>query len=183
MNMATGGVGVSGHMAGELFKAMTGVNMVHVPYRGSTPVLTDLIGGQVQIMFEPLPASIENIKAGKLRALAVTTAARSEALPDIPTVRNLCRAKRQAHGTVWPPTPPLRAADWCRPYRRRFVPFAWASLCATRSEKLDPEQLLLALEDIEQAVAGNEAENSHLQVVGIGASSAEPSEADARPER
>jgi tripartite-type tricarboxylate transporter receptor subunit TctC len=86
INMATAGVGVSGHMAGELFKAMAGVNMVHVPYRGSTPALTDLIGGQVQIMFEPLPASIENIKAGRLRALAVTTAARSEALPDLPTV-------------------------------------------------------------------------------------------------
>jgi tripartite-type tricarboxylate transporter receptor subunit TctC len=86
INMATGGVGVSGHMAGELFKAMTGVNMVHVPYRGSTPAITDLIGGQVHIMFEPLVASIEHIKAGRLRALAVTTATRSELLPDIPTV-------------------------------------------------------------------------------------------------
>jgi tripartite-type tricarboxylate transporter receptor subunit TctC len=65
---------------------MTGINMVHVPYRGSTPALTDLIGGQVQIMFEPSAASIEYIKAGKLRALAVTTAARSEALPELPTV-------------------------------------------------------------------------------------------------
>jgi len=87
INMATGGgVGVSGHMAGELFKAMAGVNMVHVPYRGSAQALTDLIGGQVQIMFEPLPASIEYIKAGKLRPLAVTTAARSEVLPDIPAL-------------------------------------------------------------------------------------------------
>jgi tripartite-type tricarboxylate transporter receptor subunit TctC len=86
INMATAGIGVSGHMAGELFKAMTGINMVHVPYRGSTPALTDLIGGQVQIMFEPPAASIEYIKAGKLRALAVTTAARSEALPELPTV-------------------------------------------------------------------------------------------------
>jgi tripartite-type tricarboxylate transporter receptor subunit TctC len=84
--MATAGIGVSGHMAGELFKAMTGINMVHVPYRGSTPALTDLIGGQVQIMFEPPAASIEYIKAGKLRALAVTTAMRNKALPDVPTV-------------------------------------------------------------------------------------------------
>jgi tripartite-type tricarboxylate transporter receptor subunit TctC len=84
--MATGGVGVSGHMAGELFKAMAGVNMVHVPYRGSAPALTDLIGGQVQIMFEPLPASIEYIKAGRLRPLAVTTGARSEVLPDVPAL-------------------------------------------------------------------------------------------------
>ena len=65
---------------------MTGVNMVHVPYRGAAPALTDLLGGQVQVMFDPLPASIEYIRAGKLRALAVTTATRSEALPDIPTV-------------------------------------------------------------------------------------------------
>ena len=87
INMATGGgVGVSGHMAGELFKAMAGVNIVHVPYRGSAQALTDLIGGRVQIMFEPLPASIEYIKAGKLRPLAVTTAARSEVLPDIPAL-------------------------------------------------------------------------------------------------
>jgi tripartite-type tricarboxylate transporter receptor subunit TctC len=86
INMATAGIGVSGHMAGELFKAMTGINMVHVPYRGSTQALTDLLAGQVQIMFEPPAASIEYIKAGKLRALAVTTAARSEALPELPTV-------------------------------------------------------------------------------------------------
>ena len=73
-------------MAGELFKMMTGVNMVHVPYRGGAPALTDLIGGQVQVMFAALLSSIEYIRAGKLRALAVTTATRSEALPDIPTV-------------------------------------------------------------------------------------------------
>ena len=74
------------HVSGELFKMMTGVDMVHVPYRGTAPALTDLLGGQVQVMFLALPASIEYIKAGKLRALAVTTAKRSEALPDIPTV-------------------------------------------------------------------------------------------------
>ena len=65
---------------------MAGVNMVHVPYRGAAPALTDLLGGQVQVMFDPMPSSIEHIRAGKLRALAVTTATRSEALPDIPTV-------------------------------------------------------------------------------------------------
>ena len=73
-------------MAGELFKMMTGVDMVHVPYRGGAPALTDLLGGQVQVMFAATAASIEHIRAGKLRALAVTTATRSEALPDIPTV-------------------------------------------------------------------------------------------------
>jgi len=86
INMASSGIGASGHVAGELFKMMTGVNMFHVPYRGTAPMLSDLLGGQVQVTFDPLPASIEHIKAGKLRALAVTTAGRSEALPDIPSV-------------------------------------------------------------------------------------------------
>ena len=86
INMASSGNGTSGHVAGELFKMMTGVNMVHVPYRGGAPMLTDLLGGQVQVSFGSMPASIEYIRAGKLRPLAVTTAARSETLPDIPTV-------------------------------------------------------------------------------------------------
>src|SRR5207249_1346676 len=86
INMASGGNGTAQHLSGELFKMMAGVDMVHVPYRGGTPALTDLIGGQVQIMFSNLPESIEYIRAGKLRPLAVTTSTRSEALPDIPTV-------------------------------------------------------------------------------------------------
>ena len=73
-------------MAGELFKIMAGVDMVHVPYRGGAPALTDLIGGQVQVMFADLTSSIEYVKAGKLRALAVSTASRSDALPDIPSL-------------------------------------------------------------------------------------------------
>jgi tripartite-type tricarboxylate transporter receptor subunit TctC len=73
-------------MAGELFKVMTSVGMTHVPYRGSAPALTDLIGGQVQVMFDTVSSSIEHIRAGKLRPLAVTTAARLQVLPDIPTV-------------------------------------------------------------------------------------------------
>jgi tripartite-type tricarboxylate transporter receptor subunit TctC len=85
INLATPGIGTPPHVAGELFKMMAGVDMVHVPYRGTGPMLTDLIGGQVQVAFDPLPASIEHIRAGKLRALAVTTASRSEALPDIPS--------------------------------------------------------------------------------------------------
>jgi tripartite-type tricarboxylate transporter receptor subunit TctC len=83
INMASGGNGTAGHIAGELFKMMTGVNMVHVPYRGEGHALTDLIGGQVQVMFGVMPSSIQHIRSGKLRALAVTTATRSEALPDI----------------------------------------------------------------------------------------------------
>jgi tripartite-type tricarboxylate transporter receptor subunit TctC len=86
INMASPGIGTTPHMAGELFMFMTGVKMVHVPYRSSAPALTDLLGGQVQMMFSPLPSSIEYVRAGKLRALAVTTATRSAALPDIPTV-------------------------------------------------------------------------------------------------
>jgi tripartite-type tricarboxylate transporter receptor subunit TctC len=86
ITMASYGTGTSSHVAGELFKMISGVNMLHVPYRGSAPMVTDLIGGQVQAALDNLPASIEHIKAGKLRALAVTTAARSDHLPDIPTV-------------------------------------------------------------------------------------------------
>lgn len=86
VNMASSGNGTSIHLSGELFKFMTGVQMQHVPYRGSAPALTDLLAGQVQIMFDNLPASIGHIKAGSLRPLAVTTAQRSKNLPDVPTV-------------------------------------------------------------------------------------------------
>jgi tripartite-type tricarboxylate transporter receptor subunit TctC len=89
VNMASGGTGGGDHMAVELFKMMTGLVMIHVPYRGAAPALTDLIGGQVEVMFASLPASIEYIRAGKLRALAVTTATRSQVLPDIPAVSEL----------------------------------------------------------------------------------------------
>jgi tripartite-type tricarboxylate transporter receptor subunit TctC len=86
LNMASPGNGTTPHVAGELFKMMAGVNLVHVPYRGAAPALTDLLGGQVQVMFGTMPSSIDYIRDGKLRALAVTGATRSEELPDIPTV-------------------------------------------------------------------------------------------------
>jgi tripartite-type tricarboxylate transporter receptor subunit TctC len=86
LSMASGGIGSTGHVSGELFKMMTGLNIEHVPYRGGAPALTDLLAGQVQVYFSPMPAAIEYIRAGKLRALAVTTAARSEALAEIPTL-------------------------------------------------------------------------------------------------
>jgi tripartite-type tricarboxylate transporter receptor subunit TctC len=86
INFASVGNGTTPHVGPELFKMMTGVNMVHVPYRGSPPALTDLIAGQVQMSFVPTVASIEYIRAGKLRALAVTTTTRSDVLPDLPTV-------------------------------------------------------------------------------------------------
>src|SRR6202453_1312269 len=86
VNFASGGVGSSTHLSGELFKMLTGVSMAHIPYRGTAPAVTDLIAGQVQVMFDNLPGSIEYIRAGVTRALAVTTTARSDALPDLPTV-------------------------------------------------------------------------------------------------
>jgi tripartite-type tricarboxylate transporter receptor subunit TctC len=86
VNMASAGSGSPNHMAGELFQMMTGASLVHVPYRGAGPALSDMLGGQVQVMFATTAAAIEYIKAGKLRALAVTTEMRSAALPDIPTV-------------------------------------------------------------------------------------------------
>jgi len=86
INMASPGIATPGHVAGELFKMMTGIEMVHVPYRGGAPALTGLIGGQVQVMFLSPTATIEYIRSGRLRALAVTTTTRWEGLPDIPTV-------------------------------------------------------------------------------------------------
>jgi tripartite-type tricarboxylate transporter receptor subunit TctC len=87
INMASTGTGNLSHLAGELFKMMTGVEILHVPYRGAAPALTDLLSGQMQVMFDAMPSSIEHIRAGKLRALAVTTAKRWGGLPDIPPVR------------------------------------------------------------------------------------------------
>ena len=86
LTMASAGIGSGNHISGELFKMMTGVNLVHVPYRGGGPALVDLISGQVQVLFATMSSSIEYVRAGKLRALAVTTATRSSVLPDIPTV-------------------------------------------------------------------------------------------------
>ena len=86
INMASAGIGSMSHLSGELFKMMTGVSLVHVPYRGAGPALVDLLGGQVQVLFATMSSSIEYIRGGKLRALAVTTATRSPALPDVPTV-------------------------------------------------------------------------------------------------
>jgi len=86
VNMASSGVGASSHLSGELFKMMAGVDMVHVPYRGTPSAITDMLGGQVQVMFATVPTAIEHIRAGTLRALAATTSTRLEVLPEIPTV-------------------------------------------------------------------------------------------------
>ena len=89
INYGSAGSGTPSHLAGELFRMMADINIQHVPYRGAAPALTDLLGGQVQVIFSPMPALIEYIRAGKLHALAVTTAIRSEALPDLPTVADV----------------------------------------------------------------------------------------------
>jgi tripartite-type tricarboxylate transporter receptor subunit TctC len=86
INMASSGSGTSVHLSGELFKSMTGIDMIHVPYKGAAPALTDLIAGQVQILFDNLPSSIGHIKSGELRALGVTTLKRNAALPDVPPI-------------------------------------------------------------------------------------------------
>jgi tripartite-type tricarboxylate transporter receptor subunit TctC len=113
VNMGSSGSGASDHMAGELFKMMTGVNLVHVPYRGAAPALADLIGGQVQVMFGSLPASIEYIRSGKLRGLAVTTSTRSDALPDLPTVSDFVPGYEASgwYGVCAPSRTPVEIID------------------------------------------------------------------------
>jgi tripartite-type tricarboxylate transporter receptor subunit TctC len=113
LSMASSGTGATPHVAGELFKMMTGVDMVHVPYRGGAPALTDLLGGSVQIMFGTMPESIEYIRTGKLRALAVTTVARSEALPDVPTIGDFVPGYEASswHGVGVPKSTPAEIVD------------------------------------------------------------------------
>ncbi len=113
INMASAGTGTGQHVAGELFKMMAGVDMTHVPYRSAGPALTDLIGGQVQVMFDGLPASIEHIRTGRLRALAVTTATRLDALPDIPTVADFVPGYEASavHGIGAPKNTPTEIVD------------------------------------------------------------------------
>src|SRR5207244_1007089 len=96
INLASGAIGSSIHMSGELFKMMTGLDMVPVHYRGSAPMLTDLLGGQVQVTFDNMPSSIEHIRVGKLRALAVTTTTRSQVLPDVPVVADFVAGSEAA---------------------------------------------------------------------------------------
>jgi tripartite-type tricarboxylate transporter receptor subunit TctC len=113
ISMGSGGIGSSPHVAGELFKMMTGVEMLHVPYRGVAPATTDLLAGQVQVLFDTVPASIANIRAGKLRALAVTTRTRSEALPDVPAMAEFVPGYEASsfHGIAAPKGTPPEIVD------------------------------------------------------------------------
>jgi len=139
--MASAGNGSTSHLAGELFKTMTGVNMVHVPYRGGGPALTDLLAGQVQVFFPPMVVSIGQVRAGRLQALAVTSATRSEALPDIPTVGEFVPGYE---ASVWfglgaPSARPLKSSTSStrRPTQLSLIPRskdAWLSQVAMRSQ-------------------------------------------------
>ena len=113
INMASAGNGTTGHVFGELFRFMTGVNMVHVPYRGGVPAITDLLSGQVQVSFGPLAESIEHIRAGRLRPLAVTTAARLEVLPGIPAVAEFVPGYEASgwHGVGTPANTPRETVE------------------------------------------------------------------------
>lgn len=113
LNFGSGGIGATQHMSAELFKFMTGIDMRHVPYKGSAPAPIDLLSGQVQVMFDLLPSSIGYIRAGKLRALAVTTATRSEALPELPTIAEFVPGYEAStwNGVVAPKNTPPEALN------------------------------------------------------------------------
>jgi tripartite-type tricarboxylate transporter receptor subunit TctC len=113
LNMASSGNGSTIHMSGELFKMLTGIDMVHVPYRGGAPALTDLIGGQVHVMFDNIPTCAEHVKSGKLRGLAVTSTTRSEVLPDLPTVADFLPGYEASawYGIVAPKNTPAEVID------------------------------------------------------------------------
>src|SRR5712671_1021044 len=113
LNMASSGNGSTIHMSGELFKMLTGINMVHVPYRGGAPALTDLMGGSVHVMFDNIPTSAELVRTGKLRGLAVTSTERSEVLPDLPTVAEFLPGYEASawYGLGMPKTAPAEMID------------------------------------------------------------------------
>jgi tripartite-type tricarboxylate transporter receptor subunit TctC len=113
LNMASSGNGSTIHMSGELFKMLTGINMVHVPYRGGAPALTDMISGQVQVMFDNIPTCAEHVKSGKLRGLAVTSTTRSDVLPDLPTVADFLPGYEASawYGIVAPKNTPAEIID------------------------------------------------------------------------
>ena len=140
VNMASAGVGSGNHLRGELFKIMAGVNMFHVPYRGEAPALADMLGGQVQVIFSTMPGTIEYITSGRLRPLAVTTATRSEALPDIPTIGEFLPRYDAVGGMAlaYPSTRPPRSSTSSTrkstlasqiPNSRRGLP-TWARQCS-----------------------------------------------------
>jgi len=137
INFASAGIGSSSHVTGELFKMMAGVNMTHVPYRGSSPAITDVIGGQVQVTFDPIASSIEYIRAGKLRALAGTGKRRLDVLPDIPIMSDFLPG---------------------------FEASAWQGLCAPKNT---PPAIILRLNNEINAALGNQKFKAQLQDLGL----------------
>jgi tripartite-type tricarboxylate transporter receptor subunit TctC len=137
INFASAGIGSSSHVTGELFKMMAGVNMIHVPYRGSIPALTDVIGGQVQVTFDPIASSIEYIRAGKLRALAGTGKRRLDVLPDIPIMSDFLPG---------------------------FEASAWQGLCAPKNT---PSAIILKVNSEINAALGNQKFKAQLQDLGL----------------
>jgi tripartite-type tricarboxylate transporter receptor subunit TctC len=146
INFASAGIGSSSHVAGELFKMMAGVNMIHVPYRGSSPAITDLIGGQVQVTFDPIASSIEYIKAGRLRALAGTGKKRLDVLPDIPTLSDFLPG---------------------------FEASAWQGLCAPKNT---PPAIILKVNNEINAALGNQKFKAQIQDLGLAVLSGSPAD-------
>jgi len=133
LNMASSGNGSTIHVSGELFKMLTGIKMVHVPYRGGAPALTDLISGQVHVMFDNLPTSIEYIRAGKLRGLAVTSTERSHLLPDVPTVSDYVPGYEASawYGLGGPTRTPCRRRAIRSSITRLVLPRSCARRCSS----------------------------------------------------
>jgi tripartite-type tricarboxylate transporter receptor subunit TctC len=146
INMASAGIGSAPHVAGELFKMMANVNLIHVPYRGSAPALTEMIGGQVQVMFDPVTSTLEYIRSGKLRALAATSAVRLEILPDIPTVGDFLPA---------------------------FEASSWQGLCAPKNT---PSEIVQKLNDEINAALSDRKIKAQLDDLGLREISGSPSD-------
>jgi tripartite-type tricarboxylate transporter receptor subunit TctC len=146
INFASAGIGSSSHVIGELFKMMAGVNMIHVPYRGSLPALTDVIGGQVQVTFDPIASSIEYIRAGKLRALAGTGKRRLDVLPDIPIMSDFLPG---------------------------FEASAWQGLCAPKNT---PPAIILKVNSEINAALGDQKLKAQLQELGLAVLSGSPAD-------
>ena len=146
INFASAGIGSSSHVTGELFKMMAGVNMIHVPYRGSSPAITDVIGGQVQVTFDPIASSIEYIRAGKLRALAGTGKRRLDVLPDIPIMSDFLPG---------------------------FEASAWQGLCAPKNT---PPAIILKVNSEINAALGDQKLKAQLQELGLAVLSGSPAD-------
>jgi tripartite-type tricarboxylate transporter receptor subunit TctC len=169
VNMASAGNGSPQHVAGELFKMMAGIDMVHVPYRGSAPMLTDLLGGQVQVTFDPMLSSLEHIKTGKLRPLAVTTAKRFDGLPDVPALGEVLPGY-ETSGWTGVGVPKGTPADFVEKLNREINAALVNSEIKTRLALLGGTALAGSQNDFESFVANETAKFSKvIKFAGINA--------------